>query len=340
MAETLQDPSRLLAVLLQDQRRPAEDGSRRQARSAEQVPAACPCRGGPGGNSRTGRIGYPPARAGRNRARDRGLAGGPATCRLAADWLRGRRDPLSRPRRFAARLARIDVRAAMALAEDFQRSLQHPVQGRRRPGPGRPRSGGLGANLREADEQEVARREAHPSRSAAWPCSTGRGRGGSSSRWISRGTRPSRWGAMAESLADADRKAAAAMLDEALRRLEQIARRRSLSGTMACVAAGHLLPTAEQSIPNCCGAASGRPSPCGRPGRPAATRPARTKRESRTWPSPWPLRPRRGPPGARAGRLAARSLVERCRSSGPRPVRRRRGDRPGLGRRPGRRLAR
>ena len=57
-------------------------------------------------------------------------------------------------------------------------------------------------------------------------------------------------GAMAQSLADTDRKAASAILDEAFRRLEKLAREGGdQRKAWACVAAGHLLPTAEKLDP-------------------------------------------------------------------------------------------
>ena len=57
-------------------------------------------------------------------------------------------------------------------------------------------------------------------------------------------------GAMAAALADTDRKAAAAILDEAFRRVEKAARAGIVFRKwMACVAAGHLLPAAETIDP-------------------------------------------------------------------------------------------
>ena len=57
-------------------------------------------------------------------------------------------------------------------------------------------------------------------------------------------------GAMAQTLADTDRKAASAILDEAFGRLEKLARTEVVfRKTLACVAAGHLLPTAEKVDP-------------------------------------------------------------------------------------------
>ncbi len=57
-------------------------------------------------------------------------------------------------------------------------------------------------------------------------------------------------GAMAEALADTDRKAASALLDEAFRRLSKASRVvHPMLKRLACVAAGHLLPAAEKVDP-------------------------------------------------------------------------------------------
>jgi hypothetical protein len=57
-------------------------------------------------------------------------------------------------------------------------------------------------------------------------------------------------GAMAQTLADIDKKAASALIDEAFRRLEKLAQEAGdRPMALACVAAGHLLPTAEKIDP-------------------------------------------------------------------------------------------
>ena len=73
----------------------------------------------------------PPARPGRDRARDAGLARGPATGRHAAEArARGRTRSLAQARgRFAAKLARIDARAALALAEGFSDADDNSFKG-------------------------------------------------------------------------------------------------------------------------------------------------------------------------------------------------------------------
>ena len=94
-----------------------------------------------------------------------------------------------------------------------------------------------------------------------------------------------------------------------------------------------------RSIPSCSVAASGGPSPCGRPAgrrRPEGHVRGRAREPGHhAWPAttaPWRGRCWNRRPGGRA--------LSTSRRRGAKPVCRRRGDRPGLGRRPGRLLAR
>ena len=150
-------------------------------------------------------------------------------------------------------------------------------------------------------------------------------------------------GAMAQSLADTDKKAASAMLDEAFRRLEKLAREGGdADKAWACVAAGHLLPTAEKLDPELLRRGFWRAVAL-RPPRPAGGDPTGGYDEAIADLAIVLARYDRAvarqvlePAAARA-----RSLVERSRAfRGHDLFAAADGDRPGLGRRPGRRPAR
>ncbi len=152
--------------------------------------------------------------------------------------------------RFAPALARIDARAALELAEGFSEPGNTSYKG------------GVALVLADRDpaqsEQIFARltdkqqRDGKVIRAAGRMAAVDRER---ARRLIEMLDQPRdqavALGAMAQTLADTDRKGASAILDEAFGRLEKLARTEVVfRKTLACVAACHLLPTAEKVDPD------------------------------------------------------------------------------------------